>query len=228
MVENTKRTAIFSRLRKSLSVPDDDTARRKMVAERIARHSPNMVPQRSNVSHAKQVKLFQDQAEAVQSTVTKVGSLEQIPSAVADYLRSQNLPQTLRHGEDALITELPWKKKAPTLELLQGRAEPDDEVSLSHAVAGVAETGTLVLTSGIDNPTTLNFLPENHIVLIRASDIAGSYEDVWQLMRDLHGERVMPRTVNMVTGPSRTGDIEQRIELGAHGPRRLHIIIIED
>ena len=47
-------------------------------------------------------------------------------------------------------------------------------------------------------------------------------------IRDTHGAGNMPRAVNMITGPSRTGDIEQRIELGAHGPRRLHIIILED
>jgi L-lactate dehydrogenase complex protein LldG len=38
----------------------------------------------------------------------------------------------------------------------------------------------------------------------------------------------LPRTVNLITGPSRTGDIEQRIQLGAHGPRRLHIVLVED
>jgi L-lactate dehydrogenase complex protein LldG len=90
----------------------------------------------------------------------------------------------------------------------------------------VAETGTLILTSGPDNPTTLNFLPENHIVILFADDIAGNYEDVWDRLRRMNGSN-LPRTVNMITGPSRTGDIEQTIELGAHGPRRLHIMIVD-
>jgi L-lactate dehydrogenase complex protein LldG len=97
---------------------------------------------------------------------------------------------------------------------------------LSRALAGVAETGTLIMTSGPDNPTTLNFLPENHIVLLLADDVAGNYEDVWDKLREKYGSN-LPRTVNMITGPSRTGDIEQTIELGAHGPRRLHILLVD-
>ena len=225
MTEAAK-NAILSHMRQSLSVGADDAERRKTVAARIAAHKPNIVPARAQIAHAKQIKLFREQAEAVQTTVTEVASGDDVPTAVADYLRGQNLPQTIRHGDDPLINNLPWAKKTPTMELNKGIADPKDEVSLSHASAGIAETGTLVLTSGSDNPTTLNFLPENHIVIIRADEIGGTYEDAWERLRKIHGERTMPRTVNMITGPSRTGDIEQRIELGAHGPRRLHIVII--
>ncbi|NNE23657.1 MAG: lactate utilization protein [Rhizobiales bacterium] len=226
MADPAKRDAILARMRQSLSVGADDEVRRKTVKDRIKAHKPNLVPARAQLPHKKQVELFREQAEAVQSTVTSVARDDDVPAAVADYLRSQNLPQTVRHGDDPLINKLPWRKKAPTLELNKGIADPQDEVSLSHATVGVAETGTLVLTSGSDNPTTLNFLPENHIVVIKAGEIRGTYEDAWQHLRKRDGERTLPRTVNMVTGPSRTGDIEQRIELGAHGPRRLHIIII--
>jgi L-lactate dehydrogenase complex protein LldG len=97
---------------------------------------------------------------------------------------------------------------------------------MSHALAGVAETGTLVLTSGPDNPTTINFLPETHIVAVRADDIVGDYESVWDAFRLRFGRGALPRTVNMITGPSRSGDIEQTILLGAHGPRRLHIVVV--
>ena len=47
-------------------------------------------------------------------------------------------------------------------------------------------------------------------------------------LRARYGEGAMPRTVNTVTGPSRTGDIEQQLELGAHGPRRMHILLVRD
>ena len=221
-----KRDAILAHMRRSLSVGADDSMRRETVAARIAVHKPNIVPARAQIAHKKQIELFREQAEAVQATVVEVASNDDVPTAVADYLRGQNLPQTIRHGDDPLINKLPWRKKTPTLQLNKGIADPKDEVSLSHATAGVAETGTLVLTSGSDNPTTLNFLPENHIVVIKAGEICGTSDDAWQHLRKQHGERTLPRTVNMVTGPSRTGDIEQRIELGAHGPRRLHIIII--
>ncbi|MGD9869106.1 MAG: lactate utilization protein C, partial [Hyphomicrobiales bacterium] len=108
-----------------------------------------------------------------------------------------------------------------------GRAEDDDTASQSHAAAGASETGTLILTSGPDNPTTLNFLPETHMVVVRSQDILGSYEDVWNRLRETFGEGVMPRTVNMVSGPSRTADIEQTIVMGAHGPRRLLVLVAD-
>jgi len=97
---------------------------------------------------------------------------------------------------------------------------------VSHAFGGVAETGTLVLTSGQDNPTSLNFLPDNHIVVIEAKDIAGDYESIWPRLREKFGDGLMPRAVNLITGPSRSADIEQTLILGAHGPRRLHVILV--
>ena len=83
-----------------------------------------------------------------------------------------------------------------------------------------------MLLSGPDNPTTLNFLPDNHIVVLAAADIVGDYETAWDRLRAAFGKGRMPRLVNMITGPSRSGDIEQKLLLGAHGPRRLHVVIV--
>ena len=85
-----------------------------------------------------------------------------------------------------------------------------------------------VLTSGAETPATLNFLPEAHIVLLEAKDLHGSYEEVWVRLREIYGPGHMPRTVNMISGPSRTADIEQQLVMGAHGPRRLHVMIVKD
>jgi L-lactate dehydrogenase complex protein LldG len=222
------REAIFARLKRQLAAGSSPDERRKTASARIADHAANLIPARARIGHAEQVKLFIVQAEAVQATVKTVASHDEIPDEVTSYLRKHNLPQAIRHGADERLTGIDWNKNAPSLTVSHGPADPADEASLSHAIAGVAETGTLILTSGADNPTTLNFLPENHIAVVRAKDITGSYEDVWQTIRATYGERELPRTVNLITGPSRTGDIEQRIELGAHGPRRLHIIIVKD
>jgi L-lactate dehydrogenase complex protein LldG len=82
-----------------------------------------------------------------------------------------------------------------------------------------------MLISAAETSTTLNFLPDTHIVVVSTDQVVATYEDGWDRLR-AHGG--MPRTINFITGPSRTGDIEQRIELGAHGPRQLHIILIDD
>jgi L-lactate dehydrogenase complex protein LldG len=115
------------------------------------------------------------------------------------------------------------------LQIRRGKAEPGDAVSLTPCLAAIAETGTLMLVSGSGTPTTLNFLPDTHVVVVRAGQVVAGYEDGWDLIRAraAQGEG-WPRTVNLITGPSRTGDIEQRIQLGAHGPRRLHIVLVDD
>jgi L-lactate dehydrogenase complex protein LldG len=101
-------------------------------------------------------------------------------------------------------------------------------VSLTPCHAAIAETGTLMLVSGPQTPTTLNFLPETHIVLVHADQVVATYEDGWDRLRTAETSKALPRTVNFITGPSRTADIEQHIELGAHGPRRLHIVVVQN
>ncbi|RPH66422.1 MAG: lactate utilization protein, partial [Hyphomicrobiales bacterium] len=94
------------------------------------------------------------------------------------------------------------------------------------AFAGIAESGTIIQVSGPDNPTTLNFLPEAHIVVLELDSLFASYEEAWSKLRKAFGEGVMPRTVNMISGPSRTADIEQTIVRPAHGPKNMHVIIV--
>jgi L-lactate dehydrogenase complex protein LldG len=144
--------------------------------------------------------------------------------AIASYLSSNNLPPRLRMGTDLHLAALPWKA-AWDISRVFGRAEPSDKACLSLASVAAAETGTLFLASGANNPTSLNFLPEFHLVLVKTSDIVGSYEEAWDRLRATYVERTLPRTVNLIGGPSRTADIEQTIVRGAHGPRRLYVLI---
>lgn len=224
MSEAGARERILGRVRRGLAGGGEEARRKAAVADRIAGHRRNLVPERSRGDAGHRIALFETMASAVNVTLDRVASADDIPSAIAGYLRNHNLPQRLRHGADPLLARLPWATTA--IEVATGRADPADDVSVSRAFAGVAETGTLVMASGADNPTTLNFLPENHIVVLDAGDVVGAYEEVWDRVRQKYGEAVMPRAVNMITGPSRTGDIEQKIELGAHGPRRLHVIVV--
>jgi L-lactate dehydrogenase complex protein LldG len=99
-------------------------------------------------------------------------------------------------------------------------------VGLSHAVAGIAETGTLMLASGPENPVTITFLPETSIVVLRASDLVGPYEPAFDRIRERYGRGIMPRTLNFVSGASRTADVGGRLVMGAHGPRRFCVVIV--
>ncbi len=221
---NAGRDAIFGGIRTALGRgPLSDEARNAADA-RIAEHRRNIIPKRGQLPRADAVEEFVSMAQSLAATVARVDSLDNVPDAVAAFLAGLNLPSTVKMAPDAALQAIPWENR-PTLEVTTGRAEDPDLSSVTAAVAGIAETGTVMLASSESAPTTLNFLPDNHIVVLRADQVVGAYEDGWDRLRADGG---IPRTVNFVTGPSRTGDIEQKIQLGAHGPRRLHIILVED
>jgi L-lactate dehydrogenase complex protein LldG len=219
------RDDIIGGIRRGLSrgvLADTTTAE---LAARVAAHRRNLIPARAaTLGASAQVDLFVEMAEAVQTTVARVAGNRDVPGEAARYLAAENLPAELAMAPDPALEALPWDER-PLLQIRRGKAEPGDAVSLTSCLAGVAETGTLMLVAGAQAPTTLNFLPDTHIVVLRAAQVVATYEDGWDLLR---AREALPRTVNFITGPSRTGDIEQKIELGAHGPRRLHVILIEN
>jgi L-lactate dehydrogenase complex protein LldG len=220
------RDDILATVRRSLGVSGRETTRRDIVADRLRRAPKGVIPARGQLAGAELTALFQTQAEAAFATVAEVAASLDVPAAVAEFLRGHNLPADLRIGGDLRLRAMPWGDTA--LQIQQGPSDGSDLNAVSHAFGGVAETGTLIMASGPENPSTLNFLPDNHIVILSAKDITGDYESMWDKLRATYGRGQMPRTVNMITGPSRSADIEQTLLLGAHGPRRLHIVIVKD
>lgn len=217
------RERILGAVRAGLGRGAPDADRRAAVAERLERHPRGLVPARGQIPPDEQAVLFAEMAREVACTVEPVDTLADVPGAVAAYLAGLNLPAEVRAAPDPALDAVPWAQR-PTLTVSRGRARDGDAVAVTGAFAAVAETGTLMLVSGPEHPTTLNFLPDTHIVVLPRDAVVGTYEDAWDRLR-ARGAGV-PRTVNFVTGPSRTGDIEQKIELGAHGPRRLHILLV--
>lgn len=218
------REDILGTIRRSLGVSGRELPRAQIVADRLGRAPKGVIPERGQVSGSDLVELFSHQAEAALATVAVVDGAAEVPGAVADFLRRHNLPASVRMGDDPRLAELPWAETA--LDISEGRSLGNDLNAVSHAFAGIGETGTLVMTSGHENPSTLNFLPDNHIVVLRAADLAGDMETALARVREHFGKGTMPRTVNFITGPSRSADIEQTLLIGAHGPRRLHIVLV--
>ncbi len=206
---------------------------------RLADHPANLIPARGRLGKKARVDLFIREAELVNATVARASSPEGVPREVARFLAKNNLPMTLKIAPETSEETIPWTEQT-LLKVEEGRADGTEYASASRAFAGVAESGTLVVLSGPGNPTTLNFLPPSHVCVVEASDIAGDYEEIWARLRaEKSGEDnensgdggfggFLPRTVNWITGPSRSADIEQTLLLGAHGPQRLHIVIVDD
>lgn len=224
---SSARQSILAAVRRSLRREQPDETTRAELAQRLAAPRPNLVPQRAQVPHAEQLDLMEQMLKELSATVVRLRNDSEVPGAVADYLKNENLPPQVRLAPRDDLRRLPWDGQ-PLLEVEEGIAEAEDATSVTGSFAGIAETGTLMMASGPEAPVTLNFLPENHIVVLRASQVTGTYEDAWARLRAAVGPGQMPRAVNFITGPSRTGDIEQTILLGAHGPRRLHVLLVDD
>lgn len=167
------------------------------------------------------VEHFRAKAEAIAATVEVLAELAGVPGAVAAYLASEELALELTSGRDPWLAELPWREAG--IEVSVRHPREAGLTGVSHAAFAVAETGTVVLASGSDNPVTLNYLPDYHIVVVERSRLVAYQEEVWSTFRE-HG---IPRALSFITGPSRTGDIEFHIQLGAHGPRNLHVIVVD-
>lgn len=221
----TSRDKILGRIRYNLGRGplSDDAA--TAARARIESHARNIVPERTNISAAEKVDLFQQKMEALGGTVARVASPEAVAEEVQAYLTRHNLPSKIKMSPALRGMSF---DRAPLLEVQEGAAEITDDVSLTPALAAMAESGTLCMASGAETPSTLNFLPENHIVVLKADQVTGGFEDVWDRVRETFGTANMPRTVNFISGPSRTADIEQTLIMGAHGPRQLHVVIVED
>jgi len=172
---------------------------------------------------------FRVTSERMASTVDEVPRRADAPAAVARYLQANGL------GSQAviwpLLSDLDWSAAGLQVEARPPRRDESlgsDKVGITGCFCALAETGTLVLLSGPQTYASTHLLPEIHTALVPASRIVATMEDAFDLMRkELGGvQQMMPRAVNMVSGPSRTGDIEQTIVLGAHGPFRVHLVVL--
>ncbi len=218
------REALFASIRRSLGVHGDEAPRLFEVETRLKDAPPGVIPKRGQGDVGTRVATFKAEAERAQASLAEIADWADAPAEIARFLRENNCPATLRMGADSRLSAMPWGET--TLEILHGASDGRDVNAVSAAFAGIAETGTLALVSGVDNPTTLNFLPDNHIVVVPRDAILADYESVFAKLRGAYGKGSAPRTLNFVTGPSRSADIEQTLLLGAHGPRRLHIVVV--
>ena len=219
----TSRNDILARVRANLGVAAESDAaaaeRRQRALATLAARSEGPRPRISGDLAQR----FADKSMAMASTLARVATLAQVPSAVAAYLAGLALPS--RAVCWPAFAALDWREAG--LDVAARPAHGDDLVGITGCFCAIAETGTLMLASGPDTAATTSLLPETHIAIVPQSRIVPAMEAGFALLREEQGDD-LPRAVNFVSGPSRTGDIEQTIVLGAHGPYRVHLILVEN
>jgi len=191
-------------------------AERQMIESYLAAHPRGPAPN----FDADHLSRFIERAQLSTTSVDRVEAMTAVPAAVARYLRDQALP--LQGCVSPALAQMDWA--AAGLQLEARAARDADLVGVTGVFCALAETATLMMVSGAQTPATNSLLPETHIAIVPLSRLVRTMEDGWDLLRAELGEP--PRAVNFISGPSRTGDIEQTIILGAHGPYRVHVILV--
>jgi L-lactate dehydrogenase complex protein LldG len=211
------RENILARIRARQGKPAAPTApEREAVRMHIAAHPQSPRP----LADWEPLARFRERALGLASTVDQVEQRASVPGAVARYLEQRRLPRAAICWTE--FASLDWR--AAGIEIAVREARESDLVGVTGAFCAIAETGTLMTVSGPHTPAAASLLPETHVAIVPASRIVRGMEEAWQLMRDELGRP--PRAVNFISGPSRTADIEQTVTLGAHGPYRVHIILV--
>ncbi len=219
MDTSAARQAIFSRIRKAQQRSAEPTqGELDAVQEYLRRHPSGPRP----AIGPDMIQHFKEQALRMSDTVADIGSLNEAPAAVAQYLDELGIAKKAIAWNT--LSELGWSGAGIAVEFRVPKNE--DLVGITGAFCAVAETGSLLLLSSPDTFASASLLPETHIAILPASRIVAAMEDAFALVRSEHGE--LPRATNFISGPSRTGDIEQTIVLGAHGPYRVHVLIVRD
>lgn len=213
----TARARILSLIRERQGKAGEPAAHElETVRSYLAAHRRNAAPRDAWEPLAR----FRERAVSLASSVDEAQSLVEVPVRVARYLAEQGLPlQAICWPE---LGELDWAAAGISTEVRGARG--DDLVGITGAFCAISETGTLMLLSGPTTPPSVSLLPETHIAVLRRERVVRAMEDAWALLR--HDAAGMPRAVTFVSGPSRTADIEQTVTMGAHGPYRVHIILV--
>ncbi|UDM51509.1 lactate utilization protein C [Cupriavidus sp. MP-37] len=226
METNDARDRIFARIRAAQGRPDRPSAgERGAVADYLARHPQGPRPPAApDLAEA-----FLAQAQRMASSVDRVATLADVPAATVRYLDSLGLLRRAITWDE--FGPLPWQAaglavecRPPVRDAVADR-EHGDLVGITGCFCAIAETGSLMLLSGPATFASAALLPETHVAVVPRSRIVAGLEDAFALVRSERGE--LPRATNIISGPSRTGDIEQTIVLGAHGPYRVHVILVD-
>lgn len=209
------RDNILQRIRLA-NKPQEDANARISLNQRMQQHPRGPQPQWQE----DRLTRFTDKAKKSSASISQLDTEQSIVDAVLDYMHEKSLDHKLLRTSTPLLGKLNWPDDV-TVELRS--AGVDDKVALVEAFCAIAETGSIVMCSARETPVSLNYLPDHFLCVVHASAIVDTLEDVWEKIRSQNGS--MPRAVNIITGPSRTADVEQIIQMGAHGPRRVHLLL---
>jgi L-lactate dehydrogenase complex protein LldG len=163
---------------------------------------------------------FRGECDRLATTHTQATDRADVPYEVQRYLDANGLDRRVLAWHE--LADLDWAGAGIAVD--DRVAQGTDRTSITGCFCAIAETGTVLLLSSPQTPKATALVPETHICLVSRARIVATMEDAFALMRREVGEP--PRATWFISGPSRTADIEQTLVIGAHGPYRVHVILV--
>lgn len=217
------RAAILASIRSALGRGPLQGDALEQAHSRLTQPSEHLIPKRGLVAEDQLLDRFLKMATAADATTSCIEDRSQLVANLAQWCATKPSARRLMVSPEVAAWNLSWQDAGLTT--LVEIPKEDGAIVLSHAFAGVAETGTLMMCCGPASAHSLQILGHTHVIVLSISRLLANYEQSWELLWRERGTGNLPRTLLWVTGPSRTGDIEQTLQLGAHGPKALHIIV---
>ncbi len=218
--------AIFFKVREHLAA---SVAADALYAER--QHEPKMPPSRippvALPMPGSPLDLFREALKAVAGHSTVVRNENEAATAASEIIESTKA-RLIAVSDSPLVSRV-LTQITTSAKLLTNCMPPmlfDCDLGITGAQWAVAETGTLVLESEAERHRLTSLVPPIHVAIINAGQVRQTLSEVLLEVQN-QGKDAMSRTVTLITGPSRTSDIELTLAIGVHGPAQLHVIIIE-
>jgi len=178
-------------------------------------------PHQANIPADQLLARFVQELTALGGQVTACSSVPQLAIQIADLLRSHDIDTLLSWESGNMPAGLLAELQAHDIQL-RFAADPQIRAGLTGALAAVAESGTLVLPAGPGRLQVASLLPEVHIAVLRTADILPTLAEVLRL------DTIRQASVTtLITGPSRTADIEMTLTIGVHGPGEVHVFCLD-
>ncbi len=124
-------------------------------------------------------------------------------------------------GGASLVDEFVANAAAVGCHVHRGTGPDIEGAGVSTALYGLADTGSVVLAAGPDEPRRNSLLPEAHVTMLAEDSILPGLDELFAALGS-----ELPSALAIVTGPSRSADIEQKLAVGVHGPREVHVVLL--
>lgn len=221
---SSHREQILSRVREALRQPSDPHVR-STGALPVA--DPREWLPAGGATHPERVSLFTEWSEKLRTTFALVADEAAAAAQLAQIATIEGWSRIAVHG-DPLVEACCRDLVLDRLSTDEGYEATDLErcdAGITACDALVAQTGSVLLTSRSAGGRALSVLPPHHVVVARREQLLPDLPTAYTLLHEEYGHN-WPSFLTLISGPSRTGDIERILVLGAHGPKKLTVLLV--